>query len=119
MSNPYGPDPYAERSRDPYEAYVQASPYGVPIAQQHPKSVAVLVLGILSLIGFSVLGPFAWVMGNNAIREIDASPGHYTDRGTVNAGRIMGIVGRVLRILSVLGILFFVLMGIVFAATGV
>ena len=74
MSNPYGPDPYAERSSDPYEAYVQSSPYGAPMVRQHPRSTPILVLGLLSILGLSICGPIAWVMGNNAMREIDASP---------------------------------------------
>jgi hypothetical protein len=39
-----------------------------------------------------LLGPFAWVKGNNALAEIDRNPAAYTNRGTVQAGRICGIV---------------------------
>lgn len=118
MSNPYGPDPYAERSSDPYEAYVQSSPYGVPMVRQHPKSTPILVLGLLSILGLSICGPIAWVMGNNAMREIDASPAQYTDRGTVNVGRILGIIGTVLLILTVLGFGFLIVTSVVLASTG-
>ncbi len=102
MSNPYGPDPYAEKSSNPYEAYVQSSPYGMPIAQTHPRSVPVLVMGILSIIAMPFLGPFAWVMGTKALREIDASPGMYSDRGNLVAGRILGIIGTVMLIIGVI-----------------
>ena len=60
------------------------------------------MLGILSLVVCGILGPFAWSMGNKAIREIDANPGRYGNRGTVQAGRICGIVSSVILILSVL-----------------
>lgn len=61
-----------------------------------------LVLGIISLVCCGFLGPVAWIMGNNAIKEIDAAaPGVYNNRGTVNAGRILGIIATVLLILSV------------------
>lgn len=49
------------------------------------------------------LGIAAWVMGNNAIREIDANPTAYTNRGQVNAGRICGIVATVLFVLGIIG----------------
>lgn len=101
MSNPYGPDPYAEKSSNPYEAYVQSSPYGMP-AQPHPKAVPVLVMGILSIIVMPLLGPFAWVMGTSALREVDANPGAYTDRGNLVVGRILGIIGSVLLAIGVI-----------------
>jgi len=65
----------------------------------------VLVLGILSLVVCGVLGPFAWVMGNRALREIDASQltaQPLGGRETVNVGRILGIVGTVLVVLGLL-----------------
>ncbi|SDJ76024.1 DUF4190 domain-containing protein [Nonomuraea jiangxiensis] len=74
------------------------SPYG-PV-QSHPNGTTILVLGILSLVVCSILGPFAWVMGNRALREIDESGLYYENRGTVQAGRICGIVGSVLLILA-------------------
>jgi hypothetical protein len=78
-------------------------PYGAPYygAREHPQGTTILVLGILSLVVCGLLGPFAWVMGNNAIAEIDQNPAAYTNRGAVQAGRICGIVGTCLLILSV------------------
>ena len=69
--------------------------------RDHPKGVTILVLGILSLVCCGILGPIAWVMGNNAMSEINASPGAYSNRSTVNAGRICGIIGTVLLIVGV------------------
>ena len=87
----------------------QSPPYGQPdyppqghhgSGQDHPKSTTVLVLGIVSLVVCQILGPFAWVMGNRVLREIDSSSGRIGGRSTANAGRICGIVASVLLILS-------------------
>lgn len=73
---------------------------GVP--QEHPKGTQILVLGILSLVCCGLLGPFAWVMGNNARKEMDARQGVYwTNRGNVTAGWVCGIIGSVFLILGV------------------
>ena len=55
-----------------------------------------LILGILGLVLCQVISPFAWVMGNRVVREIDASGGQLGGRSTANAGRICGIVGTAL-----------------------
>src|SRR3954467_7957719 len=64
--------------------------------QDHPQTTTILILGILGLIGCGVLGPFAWSMGNKALREIDASNGQLGGRDTVNVGRILGIIATIL-----------------------
>jgi len=65
--------------------------------------VPVLVLGILSFFCFGIiLGPIAIVMGTNALKEVDANPGAYNNRGQINAGRICGIVGTVLSVLVII-----------------
>ena len=75
-------------------------------ARPHPRGTVVLVLGIVSLFFAGIiLGPIAIVMGNNALREIDASPGSYTNRSTVNAGRILGFVALALNILVIVAVL--------------
>lgn len=59
----------------------------------HPNGTTILVLGVLSLVICAVLGPFAWVMGNQAMSEIQASPEiHWSNEGNVTAGRILGII---------------------------
>jgi hypothetical protein len=72
------------------------------------------VLGIVSLVVCQIVGPFAWVMGNNALAEIDANPMAYTNRSAVQAGRICGIVATGLLTLYVVG---FVVLIVVAAAT--
>lgn len=59
---------------------------------EHPEGTSTLVLGILGLVCCSVFGPLAWAQGRMALREIDAHPGAYTNRQTINVGRIIGMV---------------------------
>ena len=72
----------------------------------HPRGMTVLILGILSLVCCSPLGIVAFVMGNNALKEIDAQPGRYGNRQIVQIGRILGIIGMVLLVLSIIWIVF-------------
>ena len=76
-------------------------------AVDHPKGITILVLGILSVLCCSPLGIAAFLMGNNALREIDAAPGRYSNRQLVQIGRILGIVGMVFLVLSLLWVIFF------------
>lgn len=71
------------------------------------QATTVLVLGILGLIICQFLAPVAWVMGNNELQAIDAGRRNPDNRGTANAGRILGIVGTVL---MAIGILVFILL---------
>jgi len=82
--------------------------YGV----EHRQGTVVLVLGILSLVVCSVIGPIAWSLGNRTLCEIDAAPpGYFRNRGYVVAGRICGIVATILLVLTIffIGIFFIAL----------
>lgn len=53
----------------------------------------VLVLGILALLVCApILGPMAWVMGNNDLAEMDAGRMDPTGRSNTSVGRVLGIV---------------------------
>ncbi len=78
--------------------------------QEDSQATTILVLGILSLVLCQFLGPFAWVMGNKELAGIDAGRRAPENRGTAQAGRILGIISTVLLII---GVVFFVIMGIV------
>ena len=60
-----------------------------------PNGTLILVLGILSIVICGILGPVAWVMGNNGMTLINSGGGDQAQRGNVNAGRICGIIGTV------------------------
>ena len=81
----------------------QQPAYGYQGAVDHPQGTTILVLGILSILCCGLLGPVAWIMGNKAIAEIDARPGAYSNRGSVQAGRIIGIIATVILIITVVG----------------
>jgi uncharacterized membrane protein YjgN (DUF898 family) len=85
----------------PPHQYGGAPPYGFG-APEHPQATTVLILGILGLVLCQVISPFAWVMGNRVVAEIDASNGQLGGRSQASAGRICGIVGTFLIGLSLL-----------------
>jgi hypothetical protein len=98
----YPPNPYG------------GTPYG-GYAQEHPQATTVLILGILGLVLCQLISPFAWVMGNRVVGEIDASQGQLGGRGAANAGRICGMVGTILMVVG----LVFGLVVVVIAIAGV
>jgi Domain of unknown function (DUF4190) len=87
--------------------YQPGQPFqGAP--RNHPSAVPALVCGILSLVICGVFtGIPAVVMGNRAIRGIDASNGSLDGRGMAKAGVICGWVSvawTVLTIVLVIGL---------------
>lgn len=113
-SNPYGQQPPPYGASNPYG---QPDPYGA--ATQHPQSTTILVLGILSIVCCQILGPVAWIMGNKAVKEIDANPGAYSGRETANIGRILGIIGTVLLAIGLVIAIIYIIAIIGVIATGV
>lgn len=64
------------------------------------KGNTVLTLGIIGLCCCQFAAPAAWVQGNNALAEYgDEDPG---DRGLVQTGRILGMIGTGILALSVI-----------------
>ena len=59
-----------------------------------------------------MLGPFAWSMGNKALREIDASNGQLGGRDAVNVGRILGMIATIILGVAVVLIVVLVAVGI-------
>ena len=52
----------------------------------------ILALGILGLVVCPLLGPIAWLLANQDLKEMDAGSVDPEGRGLVEAGRICGIV---------------------------
>jgi uncharacterized membrane protein YjgN (DUF898 family) len=73
-------------------------PYYPPVdyAPDHPKATTALVLGILGIVICGLVAPFAWKVGRDTVREIDASQGRLGGRGSAQAGYVLGVVGTVL-----------------------
>lgn len=72
------------------------------------RGTLVLVLGILSLVVCSPLGIAAWIMGSGDLKQMDAGTMDPSGRGNTQAGKICGIIGTILLIVSfiVVGIFF-------------
>ena len=71
-------------------------PVYAPPPPSHPQAITVLVLGIVAVVVCGVAGPFAWVMGNRVVAEIDAAGGRVGGRTEATIGRVLGIVGTAL-----------------------
>src|SRR6188472_2379931 len=110
-----GPYPanYGQQPPPPY-GY---QPYGGMMPAEHPQGTTILVLGILSLVVCGILGPFAWSMGSKALREIDANPAPCTNRGSVAAGKICGMIASIILIV-VLAFVVIVILATVASSSG-
>jgi hypothetical protein len=77
----------------------------------------ILTLGILSFFCFGfILGPMAWIMGSNDLKEMRAGRMDPEGEGVTNAGRICGMIATIL----ILGSVFIVcLWGILAGLAGV
>lgn len=60
------------------------------------QATTALVLGILGIVICGILAPFAWSIGAKELAAIDSGLRPPENRGTANAGRILGIIGTVL-----------------------
>lgn len=65
------------------------------------RATTVLVLGILSLVVCAPLGIAAWIMGNRDLREMSSGLMDPSGRDSTSAGRVCGIIGTVLFIVSI------------------
>ena len=111
----YGPAPayqqpsYGQPAFGPPPGQIQFQPAGLTV--EHPQATLAFVLGLLSVIGLTILGPFGWYYGNKVVNEIDRDPRAYNNRGLAMAGKVLGIIGTVL-----LGLLVLLMIGaIIFA----
>jgi hypothetical protein len=124
-----GPGPYDSGYEPPQDRpgpYQQPAPgyqypmygYAAGYAREHPQGTAVLVLGIIGIVACGLAAPFAWVMGNNAMRDVEQYPYAYTNRSNIQAGRIMGIIGTALLALQLLFLIGFLTIAVVGASAG-
>ena len=77
------------------------------------RGTLILVLGILSLVmcGFFTGIP-AWIMGRNDLRKIKAGLIEPEGEGSTKAGKISGIICCIISLLSIIGIVLLILLGI-------
>lgn len=94
--------------QQPYGGPVQPYGYGgYPVLQSHGTATTSMVLGIVSIaiagIGILCYGVLSWialitgpigiVLARKAVKEIDAAPGQWNNRGHATAGLVCSIVG--------------------------
>lgn len=60
-----------------------------------------MVLGVLSLVGFPFLGPFAWLIGRRALAQADAAPFPTANRSVLETGTRLGRWGTFILIATV------------------
>ena len=84
---------------------------------EHPQATLAFVLGLLSILGLTILGPFGWYVGNKVVREIDRDGREFTNRGLAMAGKVLGIIGTVFLVLGVLAFVAFIVFVVVAAST--
>jgi hypothetical protein len=114
---PYGqqPPPVPPGYGPPAPGY---GPYGTftPPAPNHPQASTSMVLGIVGLVGFFLCGvtlflcPFAWALGRNALKEIQASQGRLGGESQARAGMVTGIIGTILLFLAIVAVILFVIL---------
>lgn len=95
---PYGYPPPAQSGWAPQPGQPGNYPPYNPVYYQVPVNGGnILAIGIISLfcLGF-ILGPVAWVMGNNALAAIAAGQADPSQLSNVSAGRICGIIATCL-----------------------
>ncbi len=101
-----------QAARQAISSMQQGLPVSYPVQHyQHSSATTILVLGILSLVVCSVLGPFAWHQGNKEMERIQAGLVDPSTHGMASAGRICGIVATVLMGISFLVVMFAFLVG--------
>ena len=77
------------------------------------RGTLILVLGILSLVmcGFFTGIP-AWIMGRNDLRKIKSGLMEPEGEGSTKGGMICGIICCIISLLSIIGIVLLILLGI-------
>jgi hypothetical protein len=116
----YGYQQGYQQPAAPQGWYAGPPAYRLP---DHPQATKAMVLGLIALIGgFTcylplLLGPWAWVVGRRAVREIDAQPGRYEARGQAMAGYVMGVIATVLLVLGILAVIGFLTLLVVTSVT--
>lgn len=116
--------PYDQPYQQPYQQAYPPPAYGddqirfqAPgVTVEHPRATLAFVLGLLSVLGLTIFGPFGWYVGSKAVAEIDRDPRPYSNRGVAMAGKILGIIGTVFLALTIALLVALVVVAIVAAS---
>jgi hypothetical protein len=81
------------------------------------QATLALILGIVGLLVFSPLGPFAWWLGGKEKKAIDAGRRDPANRGQAVGGWVLGIITTIFLVLGVVIGVIFIIIGIAAAAS--
>ncbi|MGH9465341.1 MAG: DUF4190 domain-containing protein [Thermoanaerobaculia bacterium] len=70
------------------------------------RGTTILVLGIVGVVCCQLCAPFAWYMGSAELKRIAAGQAPASGESSARVGKILGIIGSVLMVLSMLWIFF-------------
>lgn len=93
-------------------------PAGGAVEKASSRATTSLILGVLGFVCCQICAPFAWYMGQQEIKAIQAGQSSIAGQGVAMAGKILGIIGTVFLIFGVLWIFFFGGMAILSAIAG-
>lgn len=82
-------------------------PMAPPQQQASRQAITALVLGILGLVCCQFLGPVAWYMGNQEGKAIREGRSPMAGEVLAKVGMILGIIGTVFLLFTLLWVLFF------------
>jgi hypothetical protein len=71
------------------------------------QAITALVLGIVGFVCCQLAAPVAWYLGNQELRSIREGRSSPAGQGMATAGKILGIIGTVLFVLTCIWIFFF------------
>jgi len=71
-----------------------------PTAPKSSRATTSLVLGILGFLCCQLCAPFAWYMGKQELAAIRAGTSPASGEGSAKAGMILGLIGTILLILT-------------------
>jgi hypothetical protein len=75
------------------------------------RGTLILVLGILGLVVCGPLAIAAWVMGAGDLKEMNAGTMDPSGRGSTQAGKICGIIGTILLVVTLIIVAIFFMFG--------
>src|SRR5260370_15007400 len=115
--------PMSESHQEPITASHRPPPPPIP-SEVRPgaphRGPLIMILGMMVIVvgGIGlILGPIAWIMGRNDLREMDAGRMDSSGRGNTNAGRICGMIATLIHgtgAVTCLG--YFIFMGAMFTS---
>ncbi|MEZ5330512.1 MAG: DUF4190 domain-containing protein [Thermoanaerobaculia bacterium] len=85
---------------------IPPAPPAPPSGGSSGRATTSLILGILGVVCCGLLAPVAWYLGSQELQAIAAGQSPAAGEGVAKAGKILGIIGSVLLILSLVWIFF-------------